>query len=59
EGLHTILRKARIFAGTGLMEVKEYVRSNEDLKMGKAQLDSIVYAFIFPLPEPTLKMVKF
>jgi hypothetical protein len=27
--------------------------------MGKAQLDSIVYAFIFPLPEPTLKMVKF
>ena len=41
------------------MGVKEYVRSNEDLKTGKAQLDSIVYAFIFPLPEPTPKMVKF
>jgi hypothetical protein len=41
------------------MEVKEYVRSNEDLKMGKAQLGSIVYAFIFPLPEPSPKMVKF
>jgi hypothetical protein len=41
------------------VEVKKYVRSNEDLKMHKAQLDSIVYSFIFPLPEPTLKMVKF
>ena len=41
------------------MEEKKEVRSNEDLKMRMAQLDSIVYAFIFPLPEPTLKMVKF
>jgi hypothetical protein len=29
----------------GRMEIKEYVRANEDLEMGKARLDSIVYAF--------------
>ncbi len=32
-------------SGTGQVEIKEYVRANEDLKLGKAQLDSIIYAF--------------
>ena len=28
-----------------LVEIKEYVRANEELKMGAARLDSIIYAF--------------
>ena len=35
----------QVETGTVQDEIKEYVRVNEDLKMGKAQLDSIVYAF--------------
>ena len=34
-----------IETGSHQMDIKEYVRKNEDLKLGKAQLDSIVYAF--------------
>ncbi len=34
-----------IDTGSDQMDLKEYVRKNEDLKLGDAQLDSIVYAF--------------
>lgn len=41
----TLGRLTEVESGTGREEIKEYVRANEDLKMGKARLDSIVYAF--------------
>ena len=44
-GRSTLGRLTEVESGTGREEIKEYVRANEDLKMGKAQLDSIVYAF--------------
>ena len=44
-GRSTIGRLQQIEPETGQDEIKEYVRTNEDLKMGKARLDSIVYAF--------------
>jgi len=44
-GRSTLGRLTEIESGTGQEEIKEYVRANEDLKMGKARLDSIVYAF--------------
>jgi len=44
-GRSTLGRLTEVESGTGREEIKEYVRANEDLKMGKARLDSIVYAF--------------
>lgn len=44
-GRSTLGRLTEVESGTDQEEIKEYVRANEDLKMGKAQLDSIVYAF--------------
>lgn len=44
-GRSTLGRLQLIESETGEDEIKEYVRINEDLKMGKARLDSIVYAF--------------
>ena len=44
-GRSTLGRLTEVESGTGQEEIKEYVRVNEDLEMGKAQLDSIVYAF--------------
>jgi hypothetical protein len=44
-GRSTLGRLQLIEPHTGQDEIKEYVRDNEDLKMGKARLDSIVYAF--------------
>ena len=44
-GRSTFGRLIEIESGTGGEEIKEYVRADEDLKMGRARLDSIVYAF--------------
>ena len=44
-GRSTFGRLIEIESGTGREEIKEYVRTDEDLKMGRARLDSIVYAF--------------
>jgi len=44
-GRSTFGRLIEIESGTGREEIKEYVRADEDLKMGRARLDSIVYAF--------------
>ena len=44
-GMSTLGRLTEVESGTGQEEIKEYVRVTEDLEMGKAQLDSIVYAF--------------
>lgn len=44
-GKSTLGRLKELESETGQYEIKEYVRANEDLKMGKAQLDSIVYTF--------------
>jgi hypothetical protein len=44
-GRSTFGRLIEIESGTGQNGIKEYVRADEDLIMGKARLDSIVYAF--------------
>jgi hypothetical protein len=44
-GKSTLGRLTELESETGQDEIKEYVRANEDLKLGKAQLDSIVYTF--------------
>ena len=44
-GRSTLGRLTEVESRTGQEEINKYVRANEDLKMGKAQLDSIVYAF--------------
>ncbi len=43
-GRSTLGRLQEIESGTGEREIKEFVRAKEDLKMGKTQLDSIIYA---------------
>ena len=44
-GRHTLGMMQEIESRTDQTDIKEFVRKNEDLKLGKAQLDSIVYAF--------------
>ena len=44
-GRSTIGKLKEIKSRSPLAEVKEYVRANEELKMGNASLNSIVYAF--------------
>ncbi len=44
-GRSTFGKLKEIKSRSQLAEVKEYVRANEELKMGKASLNSIVYAF--------------
>ncbi|MDX1707011.1 MAG: hypothetical protein R3274_00325 [Desulfobacterales bacterium] len=42
---HALGLMQEIESETDQTDIKEYVRKNEDLKLGKAQLDTIVYAF--------------
>jgi hypothetical protein len=44
-GRSTLGRLKEVESGPGRDQIKDYVRINEDLKMGKARLDSIVYSF--------------
>lgn len=45
DGRSTFDKLNEVESRSGLAEVKEYVRTNEELKMGAAQLNKIIYAF--------------